>query len=302
MSAWLRALARGWREPLIQFLAIGALLFVVFHWSGGGGPGSTRIVITSGQVDTLVAGFTRTWQRPPTEPELKALVDEFLREEVAAREAVAMGLDRDDTVVRRRLRQKLEFLAEDSIDATPPTDAELQAWLDAHPQLFRREPRLAFRQVFLSPEQRKGSLEEDARKLREHLARAGPEARIDTLGDSLMLEDEVRGATRSDVARLFGDGFADEILKIEPGRWAGPIRSGYGVHIVLVREREEGRLPALAEVRPQVEREVSADRRRRQIDAIYARQYDRYRVVMERRPEISPAPDTASPRAPGAGR
>jgi hypothetical protein len=302
MSAWLRALARGWREPLIQFLVIGALLFVVFHWSGSGGPGSTRIVITPGQVDTLVTGFTRTWQRPPTEAELKGLLDEFLREEVAAREAVAMGLDRDDTVVRRRLRQKLEFLAEDSIDATPPTDPELQAWLDAHPQLFRREPRLAFRQVFLSPERRKGSLEADARKLREHLVKAGPDARIDTLGDSLMLEGEVRGATRSDVARLFGEGFADEILKVEPGHWTGPIRSGYGVHLVLVREREEGRLPALAEVRPQVEREVTADRRRRQIDAMYARLLDRYRVVVERRPETSPAPAPAPPRSPGVGR
>ena len=169
------------------------------------------------------------------------------------------------------------------------------------PELFRREPRLAFRQVFLSPERRKASLEADARKLREHLARAGPEARIDTLGDSLMLEDEVRGATRSDVARLFGDDFADEILKIEPGRWAGhPLR--LRPHVVLVREREEGRLPALAEVRPQVEREVTAERRRREIDAMYARLLDRYRVVMERRPETSPAPDTASPRSPGAGR
>jgi hypothetical protein len=302
MSAWLRALTRTWREPLVQFLAIGALLFVVFHWWGGGSAGSNRIVVTRGQVDTLVAGFTRTWQRPPTEPELKALVDEFLREEVAAREAVAMGLDRDDTVVRRRLRQKLEFLVEDSIDAAPPTDAELQAWLDAHPQLFRRELQLAFRQVFLSPERRKGSLEADARKLREHLVKAGPDARIDTLGDSLMLEDEVTGATRSDVARLFGDDFANEILSIEPGRWTGPVRSGYGLHIVLVREREEGRVPALAEVRPQVEREVTAERRRRQIDEMYARLLDRYRVVIERRPETSPAPASASPRSPGVGR
>jgi PPIC-type PPIASE domain len=301
MTGWRSTCARWAREPLVQFLAIGALLFGLFDWWGGRGPGGTRIVVTPGQVETLVAGFIRTWHRPPTEPELKTLVDEHVREEVAAREATALGLDRDDAVVRRRLRQKLEFLAEDSLDATPPTDAELQAWLDAHPALFRREPRLTFRQVFLSPERRKASLEADARSLREHLAREGPDARIDTLGDSVMLEDEVRGAPRGDVARLFGDGFAEEILKVDPGRWAGPIRSGYGLHLVLVREREDGRLPALAEVRPQLEREVIADRRRRQIDAMYARLLERYRVVMDKRADPSRATNPTPP-PPGPGR
>jgi hypothetical protein len=300
MSRWRWAVVRGAREPLVQFLAIGVLLFVVSDWWGGAG--SRRIVITPGQVDSLVAGFARTWHRPPTEPELRALVDELLREEVAAREAVAQGLDRDDTVVRRRLRQKLEFLVEDGVDTTPPTDAELQAWLDAHPALFRREARVAFRQVFLSPERRKALLEADARELLERLTRSGPEARIDTLGDSRMLEQEVEGATHGDVARLFGEDFAAEVLKIEPGRWAGPIRSGYGLHIVLVREREDGRLPPLAEIRPQLEREVSADRRRREIDAMYARLLDRYRVVIEKRTETSPAADPTTSKAPGVGR
>ena len=298
MSPWRSALGRSWREPLVQFLAIGALLFAAFHWWDGRGSGSNRIVITPGQVDTLVAGFTRTWHRPPTETEFKALVDELLREEVATREAMALGLDRDDAVVRRRLRQKLEFLVEDTLEAVPPTDVELEAWLAAHPDMFREDPRLTFRQVFLSPDRRKGALEADARKLREELSRAGPNAAIDALGDSMMLEDEMRRATRSDIVRVFGEEFADEILKIEPGRWAGPIRSGYGLHIVLVREREAGRLPALAEVRPQVEREVTADRRRRQIDAMYTHLLARYRVVIEKRPGTPGPPGVSgTPRA-----
>ena len=113
----------------------------------------------------------------------------------------------------------------------------------------------------------------------------------------MMLENEMRRATRSDVARVFGEEFAAELLKVEPGRWAGPLRSGYGLHIVLVRDREDGRLPALAEVRPQVEREVTADRRRRQIDAMYAQLLARYRVVIEKRPG-TPGPPGAS-RTPG---
>ena len=145
---------RLWHEPLVHFLAIGALLFVVFHWGGGSRAGSSRIVITPGQIDAIVAGFTRTWQRPPTEEELKGQLDEHVREEIATREAMALGLDRDDTVIQRRLRQKLEFMTEDAIEATPPTDAELQAWLDAHPDRFRLETEVAFRQVYLSPDRR----------------------------------------------------------------------------------------------------------------------------------------------------
>jgi hypothetical protein len=252
------------REPLAHFLAIGALLFLAFHWRGAGGPGSDRIVITPGQIDAIAAGFTRTWQRPPTEQELKAQLDEYVREEIATREAMALGLDRDDTVIRRRLRQKLEFLAEDTLEAAPATDAELQAWLDAHSEMFRIEPIIAFRQV----------------------------------GDSRMLPSEVGRSTRTEVARIFGDEFASAILAIEPGRWAGPIESSYGLHAVFVRERQDGRLPALADVRQLVEREFTADRRQQQLDAMYARWLDRYRIVIERRNE---GPQTAGASSPSGG-
>jgi hypothetical protein len=290
-----KAPGRWWREPLVHFLAIGALLFFVSSWRGGGGPGSNRIVITPGQIDSIVAGFVRTWQRPPTEKELKALLDEHVREEIATREAMATGLDRDDTIIRRRLRQKLEFLAEDTIEATAPTDAELQAWLDAHPELFRREVRLAFRQVFLSPDKRGASLSVDARVLHERLSSSAADMDIEALGDSLMLPHDVGLSSTSEVARLFGEEFVDEVIKVEPGRWAGPIRSGYGLHIVFVREREGGRVPALAELRPQVEREFTADRRQRQLQAMYARLLDRYQVVIEKRSEV---PQVAKGRSP----
>jgi hypothetical protein len=131
-------LKRWGREPLVQFLAIGAVLFVIFEWRGG--PASHRIIITPGQVDALAAGFARTWQRPPNEDELKGLIDEYVREEIATREAIAAGLDRDDTIIRRRLRQKLEFLVEDTSEIAPPTDAELGAWLNAHQDRRRRAP------------------------------------------------------------------------------------------------------------------------------------------------------------------
>jgi len=280
-----RGLARWVREPLLHFLVIGALLFLAFHRWGETSAGSGRIVIAPGQVDALASGFARTWQRPPTERELKALLDEHVREEIATREAMAMGLDRDDTIIRRRLRQKFEFLAEEGVDAAPPPgDAELQAWLAAHPDAFLREPRVTFRQVYLDPNRRRGTLEADSRKLLERLSMAGPQARIDALGDPLMLPQDVQDSDRGEVARLFGDAFADSLLKTPPGRWTGPVRSGYGMHLVFVRAREEGRRPALEEVRGLVLRELAAERRKQALDALYARLLERYQVVVEPRP------------------
>ena len=282
MQRWLR-------EPLVHFLAIGSLLFVVFHWSGRTtGSGSRRIVITPGQMDSIASGFARTWMRPPTEQELKSQLDEYAREEIATREAMAMGLDRDDSVIRRRLRQKFEFVVEDGIEAAPPTDAMLQQWLDAHAQAFRVEPIVSFRQVTFSRDRRGAHLEGDARAVLARLSSAGPTAPIDGIGDSQMLPSELR-ADRSEIARMFGDDFANSVVGINPGTWVWPVKSTYGFHAVFVSEREPGRQLTLAEVRAQVEREVTLERRREQLAAVYGKLLDRYRIVMEKRPETPPA-------------
>jgi len=279
----MRILSRLRREPLVHFLVIGAALFLYFHWSGGGtGPTSSRIVLTAGQVNQLAAGFAKTWQRPPTDVEIKGLVDDWVREEIAVREAMAMGLDRDDTVIRRRLRQKLEFVVEDIVAAEPPTEQELQAWLAEHADAFRIEPQVAFRQVYISRERRGAAAEPDARALLARLQPAGPGARIDNLGDSIMLPQEIDLSSRSDVARIFGDDFAGRIETLAPGTWAGPIQSGFGLHLVLVREHIAGSLPDLARVRPAVEREFTSDRRTRQLAAMYERLLAKYKVVIEK--------------------
>jgi PPIC-type PPIASE domain len=276
--------SRWWREPLVHFLAIGAVLFAVFDWRGGAG--DARIVITPGQIDALAAVFERTWQRPPTEEELKGQIDEYVREEIATREAMTLGLDRDDTVVRRRLRQKLEFLAEDTTDATLPTDADLRAWLETHADRYRSDPEVAFRQVYLSPE-RRPTIDEDARRLVAELERRGPDAPLDTLGDRLMLPHEVERASQTDIARQFGEDFAETLVTLQPGRWQGPLRSEYGVHVVLLRERIDGGLPGFAAIRAVVARDFMTDRRRRQLDAMYDNLLGRYRVIMERRAEAA---------------
>lgn len=298
---WVRI--QSWlREPLVHFLAIGALLFLGFHFWGGGGPGTNRIVLTPGQIDSMAMRFTRTWQRPPTDEELKGLIDDYVRGEMAAREAMEMGLDRDDTIIRRRLRQKLEFLTEDAVDTVPPTDAELQAWLNAHADKFRIEPEIGFFQVYLNPDKRGASIHADAKKMLAQFQAMGPSADIETAGDALMLPHDVASTRLSAVTRIFGRQFTDAIYQLEPGRWTGPISSGYGLHLVYVTGRKEGRMPAFGEVRPAVEREFLAARRREVLNAMYDAMLHRYQVTVEQRGNETGTAAAASNYAEGASK
>ena len=284
------------REPLVHFLLLGALLFGWSAWQdGGAAAGSNRIVVTPGVVDYLAAGFSRTWQRPPSDIELKGLIDEHVKEEIAAREAMAMGLDRDDIVIKRRLRQKLEFLLVDDAAAAPPTDAELKAWLDRNPESFRIEPTLAFRQVLLRPERRGASMTADATKLLAKLRASGPEVATQDLGDASMLPAETQLQPLREVANSFGQDFADALMKLAPRQWSGPVESSFGLHLVLVRERTEGAAAELATVRPLVEREVLAERRKAELQALYERMLAKYSVRID-----SPKLPSAAAGARGA--
>ncbi len=277
------------REPLLHFLLLGGLLFLFFEWRGGAaGPLSTRIVVTPGVVEHLTTGFSRTWRRPPTETELKAMVDDYVKEEIATREATAMGLDRDDTIIRRRLRQKLEFLAEESVAPAPPTDAEVRAWLGAHPGSFGGEVQLALRQVFVRGDRRGDGARAEAERLLARLQAAGTGTRVDDLGDPTMLPREMALGPLREVSRTFGEEFAARLAAAEPGRWTGPIESSYGLHLVLVLERVAAEQPRLEMVRPRVERELAAERGKRELQRLYDRMLAKYTVTIER-PKAAPA-------------
>ncbi len=274
-------------EPLVHFLVLGAALFglsALIH--GGGGERRARILVGPGQIEHLATTFARTWQRPPTPLELDALIEDHVRDEVYTREAVALGLDRDDVVVQRRLRQKMEFLTEAAADAAPPTDDQLAAYLAAQQERYAIEPRLGFRQLFLSRDRRGDRVDADARAALARLARAGPDADLGTLGDPLLLPGEVALSSRSEIARLFGEPFTARLLEAEPGRWVGPIESGYGLHLVYVQHREPGRVPALGEIRDAVARDWEAARREETVEAAYRALRERYDVQIVR-PESS---------------
>ncbi len=280
-GAVLRSLAR---EPLVHFLLLGAALFLVDGWlrPATTAAADSRIVVSEERIRNLTRNFVRTWQRPPTRAELDGLVEAHVREEVMVREALALGLDRDDTIVRRRLQQKLEFVSEGAAALAPSTDEQLEAYLKANPEAFRSPPRATFTQVYLDPARRKGTLDADAARLLETLNRAAAPRDPTAVGDRLLLlEPRYENLPQPEVASQFGAEFAAALVKQPTGRWVGPLASGYGLHLVRVERLQPGGTPVLSEVRPLVEREWSNARREELARAFYQRLRSKYAITVQ---------------------
>jgi hypothetical protein len=277
---------RLFSQPLVQFLGIGVLLFALWSVAEGfADRGTERIAVTPELIDELVASFRMTWRRPPTESELGGLLESYLREEVFYREALRMGLDRDDPVIRRRLSQKLEFLSEDLAGATPPTRTELETYLAENPERFRREPRLSFAHVYFSVDRRGTDADADARAV---LARMDETSEPTALGDPFVLPNVFEDLTTTQVASTFGADFADTVASLEPGPWQGPIRSGYGLHLVRVFHRVEGGIPPLSQIQDEVTREVLAERKSRTDRAVFQGLLTQYRVTFDWPDDMTP--------------
>jgi hypothetical protein len=277
-------LTRLLREPLFHFLLLGGVLFAVFGRGGGDAGGTERqIVLSEADIDRLAAGFLRTWHRPPDTDELQAQIQDYIREEVLYRTALGLGLDKDDIIIRRRLRQKMEFLFEDTVP--PPQEPELRAYFQAHMEKFRSEPLISFRQVFVS-KRRGGTAEADARQILVRLTTAAPGAEDD--GDPLPLGEGLTLTPINRIGAQFGDDFARGLAQAAPGLWVGPLQSAYGLHLVLVTAAEPTALPPFEQVRAAVEREWFAEHRA----AAHASQYQTlragYRVTVQQRPGMTP--------------
>ena len=274
------------REPLVHFLLLGALIFGAFKFISSETIEPGKILITQGRIESLEIAFSRTWRRPPTASELEGLIRDYVREEVFAREAVSLGLDKDDTIIRRRLRQKLEFVSEDVVAHAEPTDEQLRAYLKERPEVFRRDLRFTFSQVYLDPQRRGANLDRDAEQMLSRLRRSGSKADIAALGDSLMLENEFKALPTSEAVKQFGERFAAKLGEMPVGQWQGPIESGFGVHLVLMAERTDGSMPALEDLRVAVRREWINARRLEANEKFYRTLLQRYTVTIER-PEVA---------------
>ena len=270
------------REPLFHFLLLGAMIFLLAGRVRSGSVGSgDKIVVTQSQIESMVVGFSRTWMRPPSQEELQGLVNDYVREEVLYREAKAMGLDQDDVIVRRRMRQKFEFLAEDQAARTgPPTDQELESYLRQHADKYSEEPNFSFDHIFFSREMRGASADAEANAM---LARLSGKGTIDIakLGDAFLLPSRFEKTSAGETARLFGEKFAEDLTKAPLGTWAGPIESSYGIHLVRVNARIPEGAPPMAKVREAVLRDLLSDRRKQELDTQYEKLRARYMVVVE---------------------
>jgi hypothetical protein len=281
MMGMLRALIR---EPLIHFLALGGLIFAIntllhpprhddLH----------RIVIGKADIERINALYTQQWGAAPSAADMPNLIENYVRSEVLSREGAMLGLATDDSVVRNRLIQKMEFLLQDTSSIAQPTEAEMAAYVSQHADRYRTPERLVFRQVYFSPSLRGERADSDARAVLASLA-AGKD---DAPGDPFMLAADPDPRSRDDIERNLGADFAKAVFALPTGSWQGPIRSVLGVHLVRIDQRLPARLPPLAEVRVRVHDDLMAERFQAAAVAAYARVRARYTVVA--------APDASAP-------
>lgn len=296
-----RSLRTWLREPLLHFLVVGAAIFALYRIVGDDDGTPREIVVSEAQVEALAQNFSRTWMRPPTAAEVRGLVDDYVKEEIYYREAIVLGLDRDDTVIRRRLRQKMEFVSDDVAAAREPTEADLAEFLQSNAESFADPPSLSFRQVFFSSDRRGASATSDASQALERLAAAPADATAVPAGDPTLLPPEMSAATSRDVANVFGEAFAAELEGAPVERWVGPFESPFGLHLVWISARAPGRVPPLAEIRPAVVREWQAVQQRNVNDALYEELRRKYQVRIEgeigellRREARGPEPSAAA--------
>jgi hypothetical protein len=273
---------RWLREPLVHFLAVGAGLFLLFALVGGSdGDRTDRIEVPAAQVELMAEGFARTWQRPPSPEEVIGLVDEHIRDEIYYREALAMGLDRDDVIIRRRMRQKLEFFTDDMLAAVEPGEDVLRSYLAENQAKFLVAGTVSFEHIYFNSDQRGEAAVGDADRLRTRLQAAGNELDTEDLGDRLPLPRKYSDAPTDKLGTRFGSLFVEQLVDLPVGEWVGPVESGFGLHLVFVRARQPGEVPAFDEVREVVEREWRAEEREKAKEAFYQELRKRYEVIVE---------------------
>jgi peptidyl-prolyl cis-trans isomerase C len=275
------------KEPLLHFVLAGAAIYLLYGWFGQSESDEAlaeenTIVVTEGEVNWLAEMWKKKWNRPPSEIEMVGLVRDHLRETVLYREAVAMGLDNDDVIIRRRMAQKLEFLAQDLITPETPTEEELQAFFKENAGRYQPPPLLTFTHVFLDPDKRGDDTLTDAEKLKSELIASStvPDEASD-LGDRFMLQAYYPERTEAEIGKLFGGEFASSIMALEPEKWHGPVLSGYGTHLVYIQARLESPPPTYEQVAARVQDDLINEEREKlnqeYIDSLLAR----YKVVIE---------------------
>jgi len=278
------------KEPLLHFLIIGAMIFVLFSIVNKEEDivSSNKIVLTTADIERLSDYWSKKMNRPPTKSELQGLVDSYIKEEVYYREALALGLDQNDTVLRRRLMQKMEFLSNDLAELNTPDESALNKFFIDNQEKYKLPARISFTHIYFSSDKRGTKAVEDAESfLSELKASSGTVLRAPERGDSFMLQYDFAQETPFEIAGLFGKGFAEQLFTLETNTWQGPIKSGYGFHLVRIREKIDSRMPELASVIDKVRTDWIFEQRQKMNKEIYERFKERYEIIIEDMPKQS---------------
>jgi len=285
------------REPLIHFLLIGAVLFGLYSLTQSGRPAtapSREIRLSLDEIRQLTQLYQSQWRRPPTPQELERMVENKVQQEILYREALAMGLDKDDEIVKRRMAQKMQFLAEDVAAAREPTTAELKSWFEKNSAKFAQPPRLSFRHLYFSTDRRGARARDDAEQALAKLAGQPVDAKIaGSLADPFMFQDFYRDRAPDYLAKEFGPPFALAVARLRPGSWQGPVESGFGWHLVFVDTLIPGRVPAFEEVEPDVRTAWLNEQKALAWEKAYKDMRAKYTVLLPAPPESSAAPPSS---------
>ena len=273
------------REPLVHLMFIGAVIYLLYGVFAEPAAEETdkTIIVSAGEVEWMKTSWQKRWNRPPTEKEFDGLIQQYIRETVLYREALTMGLNKHDQIIRRRLAQKLEFLAKDLVTLIPPTDEELLTYFDEHQARYQEPALYTFTQVFIDPDKRGDTTLDDAEAIKAALIAQGDEAieNAAVLGDDFMLQNYFPEKDQIDIQKQFGSGFTESLIKLSPGQWHGPVLSGYGVHLVYVSSISKPPAPVFAEVRERVVQDWTTDKSEELNKQFYASLRKQYTVVIE---------------------
>lgn len=292
-------LKRWLREPLLHFLLIGAVLFAVYHSmqpARDTSPSSTEIRLSPDELAQLILLFQSQWKRDPTPGEFNRLVENKVQSEVLYREGLALGLDKNDEIVKRRMAQKMQFLAEDVATAREPTAEELKNWFGKNADKFAMPPRLSFRHLYYSPDRRGKGAHDDAAKSLIQLAGQPQDLKVaEGIADPFMFQEYYRDRAPDYLGKEFGPQFAQAIAKLAPGSWQGPIESGFGWHLVFVDTVIPGRVPEIEEIEADVETAWLTEQKAMAWGKAYQEMRAKYTVLL---PGPRPDTDAASPFQP----
>jgi hypothetical protein len=275
------------KEPLIQFLLIGACIYGVYAWFGAPDDDvmDNTIIVDAARIESFIGQWQQRWNRPPTQQELDGVINAFVREDILYRAAVAMGLDEDDPITRRRMAQKLEFLTNDIALFKEPALGELEQYFEDNQALYREPDLITFSQVFFDPDEREEATLDDAAEMLAQLETAGePDPATLGAGDRFMLQNYFSGASELEVRRQMGTGFTESVMQLEPGQWHGPVLSGYGVHLVYVYQLAEAPAPVFADVQPQVLEDWQTKQQEDFNETFFESLKSRYQIVIAEPP------------------